>query len=890
MKKKIFTFLTLLLCLCSGAWADSQTIKSGTVSSGDFTYSDLTEYTYSSGYWASGDNDVIKIEKGSFTFVNAGGVTITGITVNGVNEDNDNSKNATITVSDGVNTATTGSVSWVSRKSTTPSSHAMTGVSGLTMTANTTYTVNVADADKKMFITLDITYTTGGGGGGSTSYTVTYNANGGTGAAMADSEGASITLSANTYTAPSGYSFDGWNTAANGSGTAYTAEQSGITANLDLYAQWKQTVTLDDNGGTEDGSVVAHYNGTLGAVTAPTYAGHSVTGYYDDAEGTTKVLNADGSFAASNVTGYITGSVWTKTGATTLYAQWEEVVYDYTFTPATSGTNPSAGDEINTSTGGTMTMDGGTIKYTSSGLSFESNGSSVVTVTLNKIMQVGTVIRGTLYYSNGNNGRGLYIRNTGGTNKATWSFDGDGTDKEFSYTVVAGDGLAGSNVFKVARYSNVYLKSLTVENCATSYSVGSTLSNVTKTSGAIVTLPNTEYTAVYSANSGYALPDDITVTIDGKTATKNTDYTWNQYSGKVTIAAASVTGNIVIAVTGETYVAPTSGILFNMVVDNVTSDYSLPSKTEVNLSSYATITNGDAILGNKSNQDGKASIDDGGGNTVCFAGSDAYLILTFKHPLKTGDIISFVNGAGSEQISFTTTNSRATTYSTTSNSYVVGETFNGVKTIYVWRFNGTAYLHSLTIKRSETVTTKIAEDKLRTYATHVTTGALDFSSVEAQVEAYIATGLNGTGNAVVISKVSQVPANTPIIIKTASQGATVEVPTTASADAIVGNLLVAGDGTTAWNGTANTTYYYIASDEFHEATSGTLQSGKAYLAIATGAARTLSIEFNDDLTGISEIRGEKEGLNGDFFDLQGRKVAQPTKGLYIVNGKKVVIK
>ena len=33
-----------------------------------------------------------------------------------------------------------------------------------------------------------------------------------------------------------------------------------------------------------------------------------------------------------------------------------------------------------------------------------------------------------------------------------------------------------------------------------------------------------------------------------------------------------------------------------------------------------------------------------------------------------------------------------------------------------------------------------------------------------------------------------------------------------------------------------------------------------------------------------------EEVRGDFFDLQGRKVANPTKGLYIVNGKKVVIK
>ena len=39
-----------------------------------------------------------------------------------------------------------------------------------------------------------------------------------------------------------------------------------------------------------------------------------------------------------------------------------------------------------------------------------------------------------------------------------------------------------------------------------------------------------------------------------------------------------------------------------------------------------------------------------------------------------------------------------------------------------------------------------------------------------------------------------------------------------------------------------------------------------------------------------DVRSKMEDVRGDFFDLQGRKVAQPTKGLYIVNGKKVVIK
>lgn len=178
----------------------------------------------------------------------------------------------------------------------------------------------------------------------------------------------------------------------------------------------------------------------------------------------------------------------------------------------------------------------------------------------------------------------------------------------------------------------------------------------------------------------------------------------------------------------------------------------------------------------------------------------------------------------------------------------------------------------------------------RNYATFVTNAKLDFASADG-ITAYIATGLNAGGTAVVLQSVDVVPANTPIIVKTDTKGATVTVDATdKTASDVTSNALVAGDGTTAWNGTANTTYYYLASDLFHEANDGTLQSGKAYLAITSASARTLSIAFDDNLTGISDIRGEKEGLNGDFFDMQGRKIAQPTRGLYIVNGKKVVIK
>ena len=81
-------------------------------------------------------------------------------------------------------------------------------------------------------------------------HTITFNANGGTGSmdVICAKEGESITLPTNSFLKEDA-NFAGWNTAANGSGTAY-ADQSTITptANITLYAQWESTTSGISDG------------------------------------------------------------------------------------------------------------------------------------------------------------------------------------------------------------------------------------------------------------------------------------------------------------------------------------------------------------------------------------------------------------------------------------------------------------------------------------------------------------------------------------------------------------------------------------------------------------------------------------------------------------------
>lgn len=71
-------------------------------------------------------------------------------------------------------------------------------------------------------------------------YTITYSANGGSGSVSAQTvtAGTNVTLASNAFSRYA-YKFAGWNTAADGSGTSYSAGQSiKPSSDMTLYAQW----------------------------------------------------------------------------------------------------------------------------------------------------------------------------------------------------------------------------------------------------------------------------------------------------------------------------------------------------------------------------------------------------------------------------------------------------------------------------------------------------------------------------------------------------------------------------------------------------------------------------------------------------------------------------
>ena len=166
-------------------------------------------------------------------------------------------------------------------------------------------------------------------------YTVTYNKNKpssassdvtGTTASSSHTYGTDKNLTQNGYSLV-GWTFGGWNTQANGSGTNYSDKQSvrNLTstsgATFNLYAKWTANtyaVTLDQNDGSGgSANVTATYDSAMPSATRPTRDGYVFQGYYDTSgqTGGTQYYTANGASART----------WNKAEASTLYARWKEI-------------------------------------------------------------------------------------------------------------------------------------------------------------------------------------------------------------------------------------------------------------------------------------------------------------------------------------------------------------------------------------------------------------------------------------------------------------------------------------------------------------------------------------------------------------------------------------
>ena len=174
---------------------------------------------------------------------------------------------------------------------------------------------------------------------------------------------------------------------------------------------------------------------------------------------------------------------------------------------------------------------------------------------------------------------------------------------------------------------------------------------------------------------------------------------------------------------------------------------------------------------------------------------------------------------------------------------------------------------------------------------HIATFSAPFATIiPAGVKAYYVSA-KGTEATMTAIEAQVIPANQGVILTSESGAAATMVPAAGeTAATITGNqlghsagaakTLTAGEGYILGSGSEGTAFYPCKA--------GSLPINKAYL-LGNGESSAIVMNFGNAVTGINTIAAPASA-KAPIFDLSGRRVVKATKGLYIQNGKKFIVK
>ena len=161
------------------------------------------------------------------------------------------------------------------------------------------------------------------------------------------------------------------------------------------------------------------------------------------------------------------------------------------------------------------------------------------------------------------------------------------------------------------------------------------------------------------------------------------------------------------------------------------------------------------------------------------------------------------------------------------------------------------------------------------------------------VEAFNLTAVNG--ETITSSSVDAITANKPVMIKADAgdyEFTATSAEIAATEEGVVTNGLLNG-GYATMTAAAGANNYVLQKNgndvNFYlvTGTAATVKPFRAYLMASGGEARALNLDLGET-TGIATVK--KADVTTAVYSLSGQRVAAPQKGLYIVNGKKVIVK
>ena len=510
--------------------------------------------------------------------------------------------------------------------------------------------------------------------------------------------------------------------------------------------------------------------------------------------------------------------------------------------------------------------------------------------------------------SGSSNGRGIWVTTATSrpSSAPTCALVGESsTGKEYvnvTYKVVTDDGLCGETTFYIWR--------------ATSNSTYFNNFNVTSSAASTDPVITASDASITATESGVAVTKDIAVTgenLTGSTLTATLNPTVDGLSVSLasnTIIDGAISTTATLSYTATENASRTTTLTLS---DGTTSkDVTVTYKAEVKewvLQSVSETTTWDIaedITGSKqfTGEDKNKefvyiSIPD-----LTFAPSFKAETLAFKgeYPFRGSSNKYAQNGVlrfnttvpGTVAITFQSTSSNKTGRFVQVNGARVSseatgswktESFNVAKGDVI--ISGTEALRFQKIVFTPTTTASVSATIASSgYTTFCSPYDLSFESVSNLEAAYVVT--TSTASTATLKKVTAVPGGTGVILKGTTPGA-VTIPVAEYTGEAISNILV---GTLNATHVETETVYVVSGGEFKKFAGTEIPAGKAYLpasAIDGVNAPSLSFDFGGETTFINSLTPALSQEEGVYYDLSGRRVAQPTKGLYIVNGKKVLV-
>ena len=455
----------------------------------------------------------------------------------------------------------------------------------------------------------------------------------------------------------------------------------------------------------------------------------------------------------------------------------------------------------------------------------------------------------------------------------------------------------GTDTYKAGHAS--YTLTVEKKDAALAFSEAS----ATATIGETFTAPTLTTADDFNGTVNYTSSNENVATVD------NTGAVTLLANGLVTITAASAETDL--------FKAGNASYTLNVVDPNATEATYVFTQSANNYGSGAEVVSGSGNIWTdaKTWTSGQVTLVTSGRHVwhAPSAGSEPTEIRFYKKLAET----DYAKMVFSVPTGYTITKIVLTGYS--NNSWTVDGTFsnntwegNAETVTFVNESENTIEVKTATVTFTKTTTPQ--PDAPVIWMTYSSNNCLDFTNA-TDYTAFVATNYKSEEKKVALTKIKQVPAGVGIVIR--SNDPTVGISSIFSEDDVLAeetypeyagvNMLVgmpnggavSPEGFMAYDNETPAYHFVLAKRDgvvgFYKLTAGNLRANRAYLQIPKTA-----IDTESSANGISfAVEGEETAIQGvtttattddAWYTLQGVRVAQPTRGLYIHNGKKVVVK